>query len=247
MPRLFVPPESLGGERATLDRAAHRHLVKVLRLGRGDRVHLFDGAGSEIEARIETVGASSVEVSLGKRQRLPAPACTIVLLISPPRGERMDLVVQKTTELGVARIVPVTSARAMVKASPHQRSRWQSIATEASRQSGRADVPAVADLVPLAEAIAREADGASPRLMLWEGERARALGAALADGPRSVTLLVGPEGGFQAEEVRLTAAAGFVPVGLGPRILRSETAAIVGVALAQAAAGGLEWGPGNRQ
>jgi 16S rRNA (uracil1498-N3)-methyltransferase len=159
----------------------------------------------------------------------------------------MELIVQKTTELGVASIVPVTSTRAVVRASPHQRQRWQSIANQASRQSGRADIPTVTDLMPLAEAVARAAGAASPRLMLWEGERAQSLGTALTDGPRAVSLLVGPEGGFAPEEVELAAAAGFVPVGLGPRILRSETAAIVAVALAQAAAGGLEWQPGNRQ
>ena len=247
MPRLFVPPESLRGERARLDRAAHRHLVRVLRLKCGDVVHLFDGVGTEIEARIEAVGAASVEVALGARRRLPAPACAITLLASPPRGERMELIVQKATELGVARIVPVTSARAMVKAGPHQRARWQSIANEASRQSGRADIPAITDLLPLATAVAREGGATSTRLLLWEGERVQSLGAALAGGPRAVTLLVGPEGGFAPEEVALTAAAGFLPVGLGPRILRAETAAIVAVALAQAAAGGLEWRPEIRQ
>ncbi len=241
MPRLFVPPESLHGERVTLDRAAHRHLIKVLRLGRGDLVHVFDGAGTEIEARIAAVGPASVEVTLGPRYRLPAPLCSITLLASPPRGERMDLLVQKTTELGVGRLVPVTSARTTVRASAHQRARWQSIATEAARQSGRAEVPVIADSIPLVAAIAQEASGCDRKFLLWEGERRQSLGAALGDGPRAVVLLVGPEGGFGPEEVELAVAGGFVSVGLGPRILRAETAAIVAVALAQAAAGGLGW------
>ncbi len=239
MPRVFVPAESLRGDHATLDRAAYRHLVKVLRLGPGDQLRVFDGRGIEIDARIESVAGGSLEIALGQRRRLPPPACAITLLMSPPRGERMELIVQKTTELGVARIVPVASTRAMVKPSSHQHDRWQNIAKEASRQSGRADIPTVTALLPLAEALAREAGAPGPRLMLWEGEREQSLLTALVAGPRTVALLVGPEGGFSQAEVALAAAAGFVSVGLGPRILRAETAAIVAVALAQGAAGGL--------
>ncbi len=241
MPRLFVPPEHLRGDRALLDRAAHRHLIKVLRLGPGEPLEIFDGTGIAIDARIVAVGATSVEVTLGARRQLPAPACAITLLAAPPRGERMDLLVQKTTELGVGRIVPVESTRATVKASPHQRARWQSIANEAARQSGRADVPVVTQTLPLGAAVAQEGAHAQARLMLWEGERRRALGAALTGRPQAVALLVGPEGGFAPEEASLASSAGFVAVGLGPRVLRSETAAIVAVALAQAAAGGLDW------
>jgi 16S rRNA (uracil1498-N3)-methyltransferase len=240
MPRLFVPPEHLSGSHATLGAAAHRHLVKVLRLGPGAELRVFDGLGTEIDARIESVGHAMVGLVLGERRRLPPPACTITLLVSPPRGERMDFVVQKTTELGVARIVPVTSARAMVKAGAHQTKRWQVIAQEASRQSGRADVPVVAEPLPLAAALAQAGPDHDHRLMLWEGERTRSLTGALASAPRAVALLIGPEGGFAAEEAAQVVATGFAPVSLGPRILRSETAAVVAVALAQAAAGGLE-------
>jgi 16S rRNA (uracil1498-N3)-methyltransferase len=127
----------------------------------------------------------------------------------------MDLVVQKTTELGVARIVPVGSERGMVKAGIHQQRRWQKIAEEASRQSGRADMPLVSPCLGFAAAVAQ---------------------AASAPGER-----------FAHGEVTRAKAAGFVAVGLGPRILRSETAAIVAVALAQAAAGGLGGGPRTTQ
>ncbi len=239
MPRLFVPPEKLQGARATLDAAAHRHLIKVLRLAPGASIRVFDGKGTEIEARIEAVGKASVDIALGERRHVSAPACAVTLLISPPRGERMDLIVQKTTELGVACIVPVVSARGMVKPSPHQRKRWQTIGEEAARQSGRADVPEIGDGMALAPALAQAAAAGGIRFLLWEGERGPSLPRALAAGPRAVALLVGPEGGFAAGEVVLAGAAGFASVGLGPRILRSETAAIVAVALAQAAAGGL--------
>jgi 16S rRNA (uracil1498-N3)-methyltransferase len=240
MPRLFVPPENLSGSHATLDAAAHRHLVKVLRLRPGAELRVFDGLGTEIDARIESVERSTVRISLGERRRVAPPACAITVLVVPPRGERMDFIVQKTTELGVGRILPVRSARGMVKAGPHQAQRWRTIAQEAARQSGRADVPGIAEPLPLAAALDQTGAGDELRLLLWEGEHARSLPRMLASAPRAVALLIGPEGGFAAEEAAQVVAAGFLAVGLGRRILRSETAAVVAVALAQAAAGGLE-------
>ena len=239
MARLFVPALRLHGDRATLDDAAHRHLVKVLRLGPGAAIQIFDGAGTEIAARIESVGKAGVEVVLGERRLVPAPACNVTLLQSLPRGERMDLIVQKTTELGVARIVPVLAEHGMVKPPTGRRQRWQTIAQEAARQSGRADVPDVMEAMPLRTALALAGDR-SHRFVLSEAERERSFRAALAEGPRQVALLVGPEGGFTQAELEGAAKAGFLPVSVGPRILRSETAAIVAVALVQASAGGLD-------
>jgi len=237
MTRIFVPPEKLLGEHATLDAAAHRHLVKVLRLTPGATIRIFDGAGTEIEARIEAVDKASVRVALGLRRIVPAPACAITLLQCLARGERLDLVVQKTTELGVTRIVPVQSERAMVKPTAHQHQRWQTIAEEAARQCGRADVPEILKCVGLGAAL--DLAMAPTRFVLWEREHGKSLSQALATGPRAVVLLVGPEGGFSPKEIDLATRADFLPVGLGPRILRTETAAIVAVALAQAAAGGM--------
>lgn len=243
MPRLFVPAELLRGASATLDATAHRHLVKVLRLGPDAVLQVFDGQGNEIEARIVAVGKASVEIALGERRQLPAAACTVTLLIAPPRGERMDFVVQKTTELGVARIVPVTTTRAMVKANPQQPRRWRAIAQEAARQSGRADVPVVTELTPFVQALTDAGAEHECCLFLWESEQRQSLRRLLQAAPRSVALLVGPEGGFADDEAARAIAAGFVAVGLGPRILRSETAAMVAVALAQAASGGLDPSP----
>jgi 16S rRNA (uracil1498-N3)-methyltransferase len=240
MVRIHVSPEKLQGERATIDEAAHRHLIKVLRLAPGAAIQVFDGAGTVIEARIEAVSKSSVEISLGERFQVPGPMCAITLLQSLPRGERMDFIVQKTTELGVARIVPVLSEFGMVKPPANRRQRWRTIAEEAARQCGRADVPHIAECLSLAPALAQCAGWPGARFMLWEGERTRPFRAALAAGPREVVLLVGPEGGFSHTEVGTASDAGFVPVSIGPRILRAETAAMVAVALAQAAAGGLD-------
>lgn len=240
MVRLYVSPEKLVSGRTTLDDSAHRHLVKVLRLGPGAAVQLFDGRGTAIDATIVSVGKNTLDVDLGERHAVPAPACTITLLQGLPRGERMDFVVQKTTELGVARIVPVLSELGMVKPPPGRTRRWQTIAEEAARQCGRADVPRIDDCQPLATVLARATELAGARILLWEDEHKRSLRGALAEGPAAVVLLVGPEGGFSPAEVDAATRAGFVATSLGPRILRTETAATVAVALAQAAAGGLD-------
>jgi 16S rRNA (uracil1498-N3)-methyltransferase len=242
--RLFVPAGSLGGPRLTVSGSEHRHLARVLRARAGDAVTLFDGAGTEVEAEVARVGGAETELVLGRRRAGIAvdPALAVTLLVAIPRGERMDLLVQKTTELGVARLVPVTAGRSVARPGPEaaRRARWERIAREAARQSGRADVPAVDEPRPLGDALGDRALPAR-RLALWEGARGRPLQAALAEGPPAATaLLVGPEGGFAAEEVTAAEAAGWAPVGLGPRILRVETAAIVAVALAQAAAGALQ-------
>jgi 16S rRNA (uracil1498-N3)-methyltransferase len=250
MRRLFVPPERLQGATATLDAEAHRHLARVLRARPGDRLTLFDGQGTEVDAQVVTVDRDQTVVALGERRagRIAAggAGAEIVLLQSLARGERMDFIVQKTTELGVARIVPVVAGRSVSRPAADDRSaarraRWERIAREAARQSGRADVPHIDDAVPLATALAEaQPSEGHARLALWESSRGHPLRQALASPPHKVTLLIGPEGGFAEAEVAAAAAAGFQIVGLGARILRVETAAIVAVALAQAAAGGLD-------
>jgi 16S rRNA (uracil1498-N3)-methyltransferase len=241
MARLFVSPEQLTGERATLDEAAHRHLIKVLRLGAGAALRLFDGRGVEVEGRIVAVGRDTVEVSLGERRQVQPAVCAITLIQSVPRGDRMDLIVQKTTELGVGSIVPVLSQHGVSKPPPGRTRRWQTIAEEAARQSGRADVPTICEPVALLAALAKlDASLDESRYLLWEGEQNQSLHRALVDRPARVAVLVGPEGGFASAEVEACVQAGFRSVGLGPRILRTETAAIVAVALCQAAGGGLD-------
>jgi 16S rRNA (uracil1498-N3)-methyltransferase len=187
-----------------------------------------------------SLGARSLELALGARRAVAAAPVAITLWQAVPRGERMDLIVQKATELGVTAIVPVLAGRSVARPPATRAHRWQTIAQEAARQSGRADVPAVAAPRSLAEALAEPAPAGEARFVLWEAERARPLRRALEGCPAHVALLVGPEGGFSRHEVDLAHARGFLAVGLGPRILRVETAAIVAVALVQAAAGGLD-------
>ena len=141
----------------------------------------------------------------------------------------MDFLVQKCSELGVSRIVPVITARSVVRPGPAKRGRWEKIAREAARQCGRADVPDIGDPVALAAALAAP-ELPRRRLMAWEGEGGTPL-RSRPDGVEPTALLVGPEGGFTAAEVEAARHAGFDTVTLGHRILRVETAAMVAVAL----------------
>lgn len=240
--RLFVPGERLAGTRLTLTGDEHRHVGRVLRGRVGDTLTLFDGAGGEVEGRIARVEREAIEVELGARRQVAGPATPLTLLVAVPRGPRMDFLVQKTVELGAARIVPVIAERSVARpdAETGRAGRWDKIAQEAARQCGRADVPVVAPPVPLSRALADEKLPAR-RLALFEGEKSRSLRAELAGAaPGPTALLVGPEGGFSAAEIASAREAGFTPVGLGPRILRVETAAIAGLTLLAAAYGLLE-------
>ena len=241
MPRLHLPPERLTGDRAVLEEEAHRYLSRVLRLQPGASLTVFDGRGQEIEARVDSVSSRSTTLVLGERRTVTLTQAKITLIQAISRGERMDLVVQKTTELGVARVDPVWSERTVVQPGGEGRlRRWRTIAQEAARQCGRADVPDIGAPRPLAEALADAQQHGDRRLVLWEDATGAPLRRALAGDERAVTVLVGAEGGFTPDEVAAARAAGFQPVGLGPRILRTETAAVVAVALVQSALGGLD-------
>ena len=241
MRRLFLPPERLTAQRLILDGDEHQHLGRVLRARPGDQVVVFDGRGNEFDAEVVAAGRDTTELALGARRAALAATVRITLLQSVARGERMDWIVQKTCELGVARIVPVLTSRVVARpaGSPTRRARWEKIAREAARQSGRADVPEVSEPISLGRALA-ESDPQDLRLALWEVSRGQPLRKALPSTPRPTTVLVGPEGGFSDDEIAAAKAAGFQIVTLGPRILRVETAALVAVTLVQASAGGLE-------
>jgi 16S rRNA (uracil1498-N3)-methyltransferase len=237
--RLFVPADRLAGSTVTLDGDAHHHLAVVLRARPGDVVTLFDGAGGEVDGRVLRIDRARTELELGARRSAPLSPSAITLLSAIPRGPRMDLLVQKTVEVGVATIIPLLTARSVARPEAARRERWAAIAREAARQCGRADLPDIAPPTPLAEALG---DGRLParRLALFERDEAPGLRVALAAGePAPTALLVGPEGGFEEAERDAALSAGFTAVSLGRRILRVETAAIVAVALTAAAYGDL--------
>jgi 16S rRNA (uracil1498-N3)-methyltransferase len=241
MPRVFLPPELLAGESVTIEGEAQHYLTRVLRLERGDTLVVFDGQGTEIDARVEATSSRTTTLALGKRREVRLTTAAITLLQAVPKGERMELVVQKATELGVVRIQPVVTSRSVVQPGADGRlKRWRTIAQEAARQCGRAEIPVIDEPRALGDALEEQIASPSARLLVWEAAVGAPLRRALAGDEPAVTLLVGPEGGLSAPEAASAVAAGFRAVGLGPRILRSETAAIVAVALVQAAVGGLD-------
>jgi 16S rRNA (uracil1498-N3)-methyltransferase len=239
-PRLHLAEAAAGARFVLPDHLAH-HVRDVLRLRRGDAVHVFDGAGHEFEGHLQEVSRREVGVHLGGAvETLPEPTLRVVLALSPLKGDRMELVIQKATELGVAQIRPVVTARTDAIARPAlhgtRQERWEKVASGAAEQCGRAVVPAIAPTATLSDLAAAVLP--DTRLVLVETPGAPAL-RSVPPPDGAVVLVVGPAGGWETREVEQLADAGFRAVSLGPRILRAETAAIAAVTAAQALWGDL--------
>jgi 16S rRNA (uracil1498-N3)-methyltransferase len=243
MARLFVDPARLAEEIVVIAGEDHRYITRVLRLAIGDQIVLFDGIGVEADARIIRVGPRALELKVeARRGALPLERPEFTLIQALTKGDKLDVVVQKATELGVTRIIPVTSARSVPRLEAMRalgrRARWQKIAREAARQSGRADVPEVEAVTAIATALRSAGDAF--KIMMWEGARQHGLREVMPeDKPKRIVIATGPEGGFSVEEVDAARAAGFHVVGLGPRILRTETAALVTLSILGYALGDL--------
>ena len=238
-PRLYVEgPLQPGATLALTPRAAH-HATDVLRLRAGEAAILFDGRGGEYEARILVAARARVEVELGARREVERESPLRVTLVQAvSSGERMDLTVQKAVELGVAAIQPVLTEKTVVKLDPARSAaktgHWRRIVISACEQCGRNRLPEVFAVVPLAEYCRASPSGT--RLLLSPGA-GRAMRAAATGIEGEVVLAAGPEAGFNAEEEALLIGARFEPVRLGPRVLRTETAALAALAALNALAG----------
>lgn len=229
MIRLFLPIEGTPEQVALQPDRAH-YLLRVLRLEDGAQLEVFDGAGRAFPARLERgAGEGAPSLALGPPRQAAVVARWVGLILGLAKGDKLEGVLQKGTELGAAAFFPAQTRRAVVKVEANKREdrarRWQRIAQEAARQCGRSDVPQVHPVTPLADALASLPPGTAV-LVCDEEEQARTLGAALDEvGPRApVALVLGPEGGLDRAEVAELLARGAVPVTLGRRILRAETA-----------------------
>jgi 16S rRNA (uracil1498-N3)-methyltransferase len=229
--RLFVAPEQLAqGPRVKLLPEQVRYLLTVLRLRPGAELEVFDGEGGRFRA-VLTDGELEISAPLPEDRR----RTDVILVQALAKGEKMDLVVQKATELGVSRIVPLAAERAVVRLTSargaERAARWERIAREAARQCGRADVPRVDPPASWAEIFALASGDPERRpLLLDPEEQILRLGAAARGVPR-LLLAVGPEGGFSAGERSEAAANGFLAVSLGPLVLRTETAGLAALAV----------------
>lgn len=245
MRRFTIAPERIRDGRVVFDRDESRHLARVLRLRSGDTVVAADGAGREYTVRLETLGEEATGTVLAAGDNERESPVRITLLQAVPKGDKMESIVRACTELGVSRIVPVLTERTIVTLDAgrwrDRARRWQRIAKEAAKQCGRAVVPPVDVPLALDDVLAR-GDDADLRLCLWEGARDSASGASLPltlSGGAGVALLVGPEGGFASSEVDRARQQGWLIVGAGPRILRTETAGPAIIAVLQARFGDL--------
>jgi len=233
--RVYVAAPLEPGTRITLRGSAASHVTRVLRLRVGQALTLFNGQGGEHAASIDGTQGGEVTVAVGQHRPIERESpFALTLAQGVSRGERMDLVVQKATELGVSRLVPVLTERSVVRLDARQADRksnhWRAIAIAACEQCGRNRLPEVTPPAQLREVL-RQAAADGARLLLSPDAALR-----IEDVPRpttGVTVLIGPEGGLSEAEQQEAEAAGFTAVRLGPRVLRTETAAIAALTLLQ--------------
>ncbi len=232
IPRIHQAAALREGLELTLDEGASRHLLRVLRLRAGAPLAVFDGEGREHEAVLVDIVGRRARVVLGA----PRPAATespleIILAQGVSRGERMDYALQKAVELGVSRIVPLFTTRCNVRLAGERLARrlthWQGVVIHACEQCGRSRLPRLDAPTPLTAWT----PPAGLRLVLAPGAEAGPAGLAPPGGP--VVLAIGPEGGLSGDEVQHLVRQGFHPLRLGPRILRTETAAVAALAALQ--------------
>jgi 16S rRNA (uracil1498-N3)-methyltransferase len=234
-PRVHVDVTLAAGARVELPAAAARH-VQVLRLQPGDALTLFDGHGGEWTGRVADVGRQRVHAVVDAHRAVERElAAAVTLALGMPANERMDALVEKAAELGAAAVQPLVTQRSVLRLAgeraERRRAHWQAVAVAACEQCGRNRVPAVAPVRDLAEwlrALPAAAEGEA-RLLLSFAPDARTLPAA-GGRARGVTVLSGPEGGLGPDEEHAARERGFVPVTLGARVLRADTAPLAALA-----------------
>jgi 16S rRNA (uracil1498-N3)-methyltransferase len=236
MPRLFIDPRAISGNRVHLGAGDAQYLTRVLRLGRGDTVELLDGTGEGLRCEIEEAHKEGVTARVLDRFEVPEPPVPITLYQALPKGDKFELIIQKTTELGIGRIVPIQASRSVVQLKGDRAEtkvvRWQKIAQEAAEQCERGKVPVVD--VPERLQDVRLPDG-TLGLVLSERVVTPTLPQALPEqAPLAIALFVGPEGGWTPEELAAMRGLGAIEVSLGDRILRTETAGLASLAILMA-------------
>jgi 16S rRNA (uracil1498-N3)-methyltransferase len=232
----FIPPENFLPDKVIITGPDVRHITKVFRLGRGDRIKVCDDQRNKYLAKIEVVDKGRIIAYLEPevlaediREHLKQPI--IIMGQAIPKGYKMDLIVQKASELGASELVPLLTQRTLVrldyKTNSPKIARWQKIAQESAKQSGSRKILRIGNISGLEEFCSLYAK-ADLKLIFWEEEKLRYLRDALPqeEPPETITLIIGPEGGITRQEIDQAQHYGFLPTGLGPRILRVETVAL---------------------
>ena len=239
MARFFLPRQQISDQRGFITGQELEHLRKVLRLQSGDRITVFDDAGWEHEAVIRALSATQGEIEIIRSYQAQRESpLQLTLAVGLTKGEKIDFVVEKATELGVQTIIPFASTYAVPKLDERKiaarAERWRKIALSAAKQSGRTRVPEVLPLITFSDLLTREQPEAA-KLLFWENETEQSLRQAhdkLRDA-KALLIAIGPEGGFSPIEAERAREHGFEPVHLGRRILRAETAAVAALSLVQ--------------
>jgi len=238
--RLFVSGQLINGGELLLEGDRARYLGRVLRLAVGDEISVFNGEGGEWSATLSAMTKSTATLQLGEGYEAGSESPLKIHLVQGiSRGERMDFVVQKATELGVKRITPVLTDCGVVKLdaarAEKRRAHWQSVAASACEQSGRTRLPLIDAPVSIKDWFGDKPAQVDAELILTPGATTSL--AAVAAPETKVCVLIGPEGGFSRTECEDAALAGFTAVSLGPRVLRTETAAVAALTVMQS-----QWG-----
>ena len=238
MARFFLPRKNIDDQRATVAGPELDHLRKVLRLGPGDPITFFDDAGWEHEAVIRSLSDQTAEIEIVRSfQAERESPLKLTLAVGLTKGEKMDFVVEKATELGVQAIIPFVSAYTVPKLDQRKiekrGERWRKIALAAAKQCGRTHLPEISVLSDFEDLVRQTTS--SLNLLFWEKETRQTLKQVYAadSAAPSILLVIGPEGGLSDEEAGLAQQHGFKPIGLGRRILRAETAAVTAASLVQ--------------
>ena len=240
MHRFFVGNENFSGDSVSLTGTDASHIRTVLRLKAGDNIQVLDGKGSLYVVQLTDVKAQLVKGEIISSEKVNTePPLKIHLGQSLIKGNKFDDVLRKSVELGVETITPLMTERTVVKSDSDKKiARWQKIAEESCKQCGRSSIPKVSKSVIKLDVFCQQRSEIDLKLMFWELENENGLkDINLEKPPYSVSVLIGPEGGFTIKEVKKVRSHGFQTVGLGPRILRAETAPLVVLSLLQS-----KWG-----
>jgi 16S rRNA (uracil1498-N3)-methyltransferase len=229
-PQFFISPENVSASQIVITGEDVRHIATVLRMKAGDELLLCDGQGTDYAVKIVHADRSLVKTEITNQSKREIRSPRITLGQGLPKSDKMDFIVQKATELGVADIVPIITERTIVKIRDEEKriARWQKIAREAAMQSGRPDIPSIGHIVSYTDFLSSlVAHPSTLKLLPWE-EETRPIKTALREKQdvKSIVVLIGPEGGFSKAEAELAKDRDVHLVSLGPNVLRTETAAI---------------------
>lgn len=227
MHTFYVPPNQVSGDFTKINGSEHHHLRNVLRLNSGDNVRIIDGIGNILIAEISNIRNDSTIVSIIEHQFQLKKKPEISLFQGIPKNDKMELILQKTTELGLTKVVPLMTKRSLQEANENRIERWKKIVISASKQCQTPWLPNLSEVHDFKECL-KQLHIYDLKIILWENEEQNHIKTILqqTDNIGSIAVLVGPEGGFEEEEVKHAVEHGCKPVSLGSNILRTETAAI---------------------